>query len=54
MPRRLKIWQWIADELLSDKLDEIVSEDIRLAEVSDYFQRLLKRQHRGRIIVNCS
>ena len=53
MPRRLKVWQWIADSLLSDKLDEIVSEDIKLVEVSEYFYRLLKRQNRGRIIVNC-
>lgn len=53
MPRRTKIWHWIADTLLSEHLDSIVSHEIGLTEVSPYFDKLLNRENRGRIIVKC-
>lgn len=53
MPRRTKVWNWIADELLTDKLEMIVSEEVALDNVGESFQKLLRRQNRGRIIVNC-
>ena len=53
MPRRTKVWNWIADELLTDKLEMIVSEEVTLGNVGESFQKLLRRQNRGRIIVNC-
>ena len=53
MPRRQKVWQWIADEVITDKLDLILEHEVPLAEVSPYFNAILERRHRGRIIVNC-
>jgi len=53
MPRRRKIWQWIADDLLSEQLTMIVSEELPLARVSEGFAKLLKRNNRGRILVRC-
>ncbi len=53
MARRARIWHWIAEELLSDQLEAIVSEEVNLVDVSDSFAKLLRRQNRGRIIVNC-
>ena len=53
MPRRVRIWNWIADELLSDKLDLILSEELPLESVSSGFTKLLNRDNRGRIIVRC-
>lgn len=53
MPRRTKVWNWIADDLLTDKLDLILSEELPLANVSEGFNKLLNRENRGRILVRC-
>ena len=53
MPRRVRIWNWIADQLLSDKLELILSDELSLDGVSTGFAKLLDRNNCGRILVRC-
>lgn len=53
MPRRQRIWQWIADELLTNKIELILEKEVGLAEVGACFDEILARKHRGRVIVKC-
>ena len=53
MPRRERIWQRIGKELLPNNIESIVSQEVKLADVSPCFDDILERRHRGRILVNC-
>ncbi len=54
MPRREKVWKRIGSDLLPENLKSIVSEEVQLKDISPYFNQILERQHRGRILVKCS
>jgi len=54
MPRREKVWKRIGSDLLPENLESIVSEEVSLKEISPYFNQILERKHRGRIIVKCN
>lgn len=54
MTRRRAIWQKIASEFVDQsKLDLILEKEVPLTESLGYFDAILNRQHRGRILVNC-
>ena len=51
MDVRLKVWQKIAGDWKLAHLDKVVSE-VNLAGLDECIELILKRQHRGRTIVN--
>ncbi|MRX27380.1 YhdH/YhfP family quinone oxidoreductase [Kangiella sp. HZ709] len=53
MDLRTKIWQQFGNELPLPDFEKIVSEEIKLADVSPYFDQLIDKKHHGRLIVNC-
>ena len=50
MPLRSRVWQRLAQELKPQHLDVIASV-IRLEQLPQHFERVLKAQHRGRAVV---
>jgi len=53
MALRRQIWQRLGQELKPQHLDKILSEEVKLADVSNVFEELLNRKRFGRTIVNC-
>lgn len=53
MPLRRAIWQRMGQDLKPRHLDAILTEEVKLQEVSSVFDALLDRKKSGRIVVNC-
>lgn len=53
MPLRREIWNRLANQWRFAKLADIVTEEVRLVDVSPVFDELLDRKRLGRTIVNC-
>jgi len=53
MPLRRDIWKRLGDDLKPQHLDKILSEEVKLEDVSNVFEELLSRKRFGRTIVNC-
>lgn len=53
MPLRRKIWQRLGEDLKPKHLDKILTDEVKLADVSEVFEELLNRKRYGRTIVNC-
>lgn len=53
MPLRRQIWQRLGDDLKPSKLDQIMTDEVKLKDVSKVFDELLSRKRYGRTIVNC-
>ncbi|MCP3675507.1 MAG: YhdH/YhfP family quinone oxidoreductase, partial [Gammaproteobacteria bacterium] len=53
MLRRERVWQRIGKELLPNNIESIVSQEVKLADITPCFYDILERRHRGRILVNC-
>lgn len=53
MSLRKEIWHQFGEELPLPDFEKIVSKEIKLAEVSPYFDQLIDKKHFGRLIVNC-
>jgi acrylyl-CoA reductase (NADPH) len=54
MTRRKAVWQRMASEFVDrQKLDLILDKEVPLTESLPYFDGLINRQYRGRILVNC-
>ena len=53
MPLRKKIWERLAGDLKPAKLDNIITQEVPLDQVSPIFTQLLDRQLHGRVVVNC-
>lgn len=51
MPHRLKTWNQLADEWRIPMMEAVV-EEITMADLSPWIDRMLKGQHKGRAIVN--
>jgi len=51
---RESIWKRIGRELIASNVENIVEEETPLSEIIPYFQNILNRKHRGRILVNCA
>jgi len=53
MPLRRAIWKRLGQDLKPKHLDKILSEEVKLEDVSNVFEELLSRKRFGRTIVNC-
>jgi acrylyl-CoA reductase (NADPH) len=53
MPLRRKIWERLGGDLKPKELTNILTEEIKLKDVSSIFNDLLNRKKHGRIVVNC-
>ena len=53
MPLRKEIWQRLGQDLKPKHLDKILTEEVKLKNVSEVFEELLNRKRYGRTIVNC-
>lgn len=53
MPLRREIWQRLGDDLKPNCLNKILTEEVKLADVSPVFDQLLARKRYGRTVVNC-
>lgn len=53
MPLRRKIWKRLGQDLKPKQLDKILTEEVKLKDVSPVFDELLNRKRFGRTIVNC-
>jgi len=53
MQWRKSVWQRLGRELNASKIENIVEKEISLDEIIPYFDNILNRKHRGRILVNC-
>ncbi len=54
MERRRSVWNRIGKDLIPENLETIVSKEVKLQDIGPCFNELLDREHRGRILVNCS
>jgi len=52
MERRMRLWERLATDLRPAHLAEIVTEIIRLEDLSRSFEALLAGNHRGRFVVD--
>ena len=53
MPLRREIWQRLGQDLKPKHLDKILTDEVKLKNVSEVFEELLNRKRYGRTIVNC-
>jgi acrylyl-CoA reductase (NADPH) len=53
MPLRREIWNRLGQDLKPKQLDKILTEEVKLKDVSAVFEELLNRKRYGRTIVNC-
>jgi NADPH2:quinone reductase len=53
MPLRREIWKRLGEDLKPDCLDKILTEEVKLVNVSPVFEQLLNRKRHGRTVVNC-
>jgi acrylyl-CoA reductase (NADPH) len=53
MPLRQKIWTRLGEDLKPTQLSKILTEEVKLLNVSPVFDELLNRKRFGRTIVNC-
>ncbi len=53
MPLRKQIWQRLGGDLKPAKLNQIMTDEVKLKDVSQVFDELLSRKRYGRTIVNC-
>lgn len=53
MPLRRQIWERLGCDLKPLGLDKILTEEVKLKNVSNVFEDLLNRKKHGRIVVNC-
>lgn len=53
MPLRRAIWKRLGDDLKPQHLDKILTDEVKLKDVSPVFGELLNRKRFGRTIVNC-
>ncbi len=53
MPLRRKIWERLGLDLKPKSLKDILTEEVKLSDVSSIFDDLLNRKKHGRVIVNC-
>ena len=54
MPLRREIWKRLGQDLKPKHLENILSQEIRLSDVSSVFDNLLNRKLHGRTIVKCT
>ncbi len=53
MPLRTDIWNRLGDDLKPDALDNIITDEVALKDVSPVFTEILDRKRYGRVIINC-
>jgi len=53
MPLRRRIWERLGLDFKPKSLKDILTEEVKLSEVSSVFDDLLNRKKHGRVIVNC-
>ena len=53
MPLRRNIWKRLGEDLKPKHLDKILTDEVKLQDVSPVFEELLNRKRFGRTIVNC-
>ncbi len=53
MPLRRQIWKRLGADLKPNALENILTEEVKLKDVSVIFNDLLNRKKHGRIVVNC-
>lgn len=53
MPLRRNIWKRLGEDLKPKHLDKILTDEVKLKDVSPVFEELLNRKRFGRTIVNC-
>ncbi len=53
MPLRRAIWKRLGDDLKPQHLNKILTDEVKLKDVSPVFEELLNRKRFGRTIVNC-
>jgi len=53
MTLRREIWKRLGADLKPDNLDKILTEEVKLANVSPIFEQLLNRKRYGRTVVSC-
>ena len=53
MSLRREIWKRLGEDLKPDCLDKILTEEVKLVNVSPVFEQLLNRKRHGRTVVNC-
>ncbi len=53
MPLRRSIWKRLGEDLKPKHLDKILTDEVKLKDVSPVFKELLNRKRFGRTIVNC-
>jgi len=53
MPLRRDIWKRLGDDFKPQHLDKILTDEVKLQDVSPVFEELLNRKRFGRTVVNC-